>query len=78
MIRVFTAPIGTGEYQKLYKRIQASKKWTILSVTQNTVTFNWNIRCCDAHYFDRLPEEKKYQLARWNQSMEPVSRSAEA
>lgn len=64
MIKVFRVPSGKRQYLPLYRQIQESGGWQVLSVTQNLLTEEWMIRCCNKEYFLRQSIERQVQIAK--------------
>ena len=64
MIKVFKVPSGKRQYLPVYRQIQESGLWQILGVSQNQLTHDWMIRCCNKDYFFKQSIEKQTQIAK--------------
>ena len=68
MIKVFRVPSGKQQYLPLYRQIQESGRWQVLNVTQNLLTEEWMIRCCNKKYFLSQSIERQVQIAKGERS----------
>jgi cell division inhibitor SulA len=68
MIKVFRVPSGKRQYLPLYRQIQESGRWQVLNVTQNLLTEEWMIRCCNKKYFLSQSIERQVQIAKGERS----------
>jgi len=64
MIKVFRVPSGKRQYLPLYRQIQESGLWQVLSTKRHELTGDWLIRCCNKDYFLRQSIEKQVQIAK--------------
>jgi hypothetical protein len=64
MIKVFRVPSGKRQYLPLYRHIQESGMWQVLSVSRHAMTDEWLIRVASKEWFLRQNVEQQNRIAR--------------